>query len=259
MKRIICIALGCMVFLTSVCVKAEGIQSQAPLPNGATTSAAPSHTKPIQIDLQPWQQRRLEFIKTVQNLRKGDPIAQKDFDIILTEFETHAFSRTPLENMELLGVFYVPKDGIEKGMSVIIANAVLGWYDALRFASESGRAEIINNEGFFKKAFILGGPDIANKAVQFLQNDPDKIAKSLAQGFSFAERFRDTSNYDRHWPSAYGLERIICAQGGSCIAPPPMPKEQWDKAWEEAKQRVTAYYQVAKPSVAVENSAVFSH
>lgn len=258
MKRILCIAFGSVVILTSVCAKAGDFQSQTPLPNLTATSSVPVQANPIQIGLQPWQQRRMEFIKTVQNLRKGDPIARKDFDAILTEFETHPFNRTPLENMELLGVFYVPKDGIENSMSIVIANAVLGWYDALRFASESGRAEIINNEGFFKKAFILGGPDVANKAVKFLQNDPDKVAKSLVQGFSFAEGRRNTSEYDHHWPSAYGLERTICAQGGSCVAPPPMPKEQWDKAWEEAKQRVTAYYQVTKPPVA-ETPPVVSH
>lgn len=259
MKRIACIAFGCLVFLTSVCAKAGSVQSQTSLPDGPAASAAPTQAKPIQVDLQPWQQRRMEFIKTVQGLHKGDSIARKDFDAVLTEFETHAFSRTPMENMEILGVFYVPKDGIEKSMSIVIANAVLGWYDALRFASESGRAEIINNEGFFKKAFVLGGPDMANKAAQFLQNDPGKIAKSLAQGFSFADKFRETSNYDRHWPSAYGLERVICASGGSCKAPPPMPEDQWDKAWEEAKRRVTAYYQVTRPSAAAENSAVVSH
>jgi hypothetical protein len=241
-----------MFFLTSLYAKAEGV-------DGTVASTTSTQAKPVQVDLQPWQQRRMKFIKTVQGLRKGDPIARKDFDTILTEFETHPFSRTPLENMELLGVFYVPKDGLEKSMSIVIANATLGCYDALRFASESGRAEIINNEGFFKKAFVLGGPDMANKAVQFLQNDPGKVAKSLTQGFSFAERRRDTSDYDHHWPSAYGLERTICAQGGSCVAPQPMPKEQWDKAWEEAKRRVTAYYQVTKPSAAPENSAAVSH
>lgn len=259
MKQILWIALGFLVFITSVSTKAADIQSPTSSPNGPNASATFTQAKPVRVDLQPWQQRRIEFIKTVQGVRKGDPVARKDFDRILTEFETHAFSRTPLENMELLGVFYVPKDGIEKSMPVVIANAVLGWYDALRFASETGRAELINNEGFFKKAFILAGPDTTNKAIQFLKNNPDKVAKSLAQGFLFADKFRETSTYDRHWPSAYGLEQVICATGGSCQAPPAMPREQWDKAWEEAKQRVTAYYQVTKPSTATGNSAIIPH
>lgn len=245
--------------LTSVCAKAAGVQSLTSSPNGPNASATFTQANPVRVDLQPWQQRRIEFIKTIQGVRKGDPVARKDFDRILTEFETHAFSRTPLENMELLGVFYVPKDGIEKSLSVVIANAVLGWYDALRYASASGRAEIINNEGFFKKAFVLAGPDTTNEAIQFLKNNPDKVAKSLAQGFLFADKFRETSSYDHHWPSAYGLERVICATGGSCKAPSAMPEDQWDKAWEEAKRRVAAYYQIAKPSTATENSAVVSH
>lgn len=256
MKQITWITLGVIVFLTSVCAKAAGVQPQASLSDSTAATTTSTQTKPIQVTLQPWQQRRMGFIKTTQDASKGDLVARKDFDAILTEFETHAFSRTPLENMELLGVFYVPKDGIEKSMSVVIANAVLGWYDALRFASESGRDEIFHNEGFFKKALILGGPDSTNKAVQFLQNNPDKIAKSLAQGFAFADKFRETSNYDRHWPSVYGLERVICATGGSCKTPPPMPKDQWDKAWEEAKLRVTTYYQVSKPPASTDDHSI---
>ena len=34
-------------------------------------------------------------------------------------------------------------------------NASLGWYDALSFGS--GRAEIVNNEGFFKRTLVLAG------------------------------------------------------------------------------------------------------
>lgn len=205
----------------------------------------------LQVDLQPWQQRRLESMKTVQDFIDGDPSAGKGFDALLTEFETRPFSRTPLENMEILSAFYVPRDGFEKCMPAVIVNAVLGWYDALRFASASGRAEIVHNEGFFKMAFTLGGTD--SEAVNFLQNNPDKIAESLVQGILFAEKFRETSDYDRHWPSAYGLEGIISALDGSCKEIPALPKDQWDKAWEEAKQRISAYYQVTTPPT-IENS-----
>lgn len=226
-----------------ICARADGASSSVP-------SAVTSQVKSIQIELQPWQQRRKEFAKTVQGLRERNQTAQKDFDAILTEFETKLLSRTPMENMEILGVFYVPKDGIEKCFPVIIQNTVLGWYDALRFASASGRAEILNNEGFFKKAFVISGSESGAKAVKFIESNPERVAQLLKQGFSFAEKFRETSNYDRRWPTAYGLERIICAQGGSCITPPSIPKEQWDKAWDEAKQRVSSYYQPGKPTTA---------
>lgn len=222
-----------------------------------TSDRAPAvaavQSKTIQVNLQPWQIRRKEFTKIVQGVREKNPTALKDFDAVLTDFDTRPFGRTPMENMEILGIFYVPKDGVEVAFSVIVANAVLGWYDALRFASESGRAEIINNEGFFKKALVLGGPDITAKAVKFLEGSNERKTQLLTQGISFAEKFRNVSEYDRQWTTAYGLERIICAQGGACRTPSPMPKEQWDKAWEEAKQRVTLYYQ-PKPKAASENS-----
>jgi hypothetical protein len=71
-------------------------------------------TKTIHLEPQPWQQRRNEFAKVVQGVHEGNQTAQKNFDVALTEFETRVSSRTPMENMEILGVFYVPKDGIEK-------------------------------------------------------------------------------------------------------------------------------------------------
>jgi hypothetical protein len=46
-------------------------------------------------------------------------------------------------------------------------NASLGWYDALRFGSESGRAEIVNNEGFFKRTLILAGKQKVDDFLSF--------------------------------------------------------------------------------------------
>ena len=203
----------------------------------------------IQVQLQPWQKRRADFSKIVQGLRENNPDAKRDFDAVLTEFETRTLSRTPIENMEILGVFYVPKDGMDPALSVIAMNAVLGWYDALRFASESGRAEITNNEGFFKKPIILGGSDSQRKAVNFLQGNPKRVTDLLEQGMSYADKFRETASYDRTWVTAYGMEKYICATGGSCESPRALPKEQWNDAWKEAKQRVTSYYSVPKQPV----------
>jgi hypothetical protein len=212
-----------------------------------TNSGPPSNAAAVQPTMQAWQVRRAAFQRAAQGARQGDPRAQRDFDAVLTEFETRVLSRTPMENVEIMGAFYVPKQGPDPALSIIVQNLVLGWYDALRFASESGRAEILNNEGFFKKAFILGGPDVTDRDTKFLKENPGQASQLVAQGISFAEKFRETQNYDRHWPTAYGLERVICAQGGSCTGPSPMPKEQWDAAWEEAKHRVTSYFQATKP------------
>lgn len=209
-------------------------------------SNSPSKEIKVQVQLKPWQKRRADFSKIIQGLRENSPSAKKDFDVVLTEFETRTLSRTPIENMEILGVFYVPKDGMDAALSVIAMNAVLGWYDALRFASESGRAEITNNEGFFKKPIILGGTDTQKKAVNFLENNPERVAQLLAIGMSLAEKFREAASYDRLWVTAYGMEKYICGTGGSCEPPRALPKEQWDSAWTEAKQRVTSYYTADK-------------
>lgn len=241
-----------MVLAIAMCI---GSCAWADGTGDSTVPTVPVQAKTTLVVLQPWQERRVKFLKAVQGTREGNPTARSEFNDVLTEFDTRPFGRTPMENMEILGVFYVPNQGIEAALPYIVVNAVLGWYDALRFASESGRAEIFSNEGFFKKALILGGPEMAAKSVKFLEGNPERIAQLLAQGFLFAEKIRDTSSYDRQWPTAYGLERINCAQGYSCINPPSMPKDQWDKAWGEAKRRVGSYYQIGKPSAANEKSA----
>jgi len=197
--------------------------------------------------MQPWQVRRAAYESLAQRLRQGDFSAGKDYDAVLTEFDTRPFSRTPIEELEIIGDFYIPKEGLDPALSVVVMHLVLGWYDALRFASESGRAEIVNYEGLFREAFARGGPDVTNKAVKFLQDNPDRAHALIAQGIATAEKWRETGNYDRHWPMAYGLERSICAQGGPCNAPTQLPKEQWDRAWEQAKDRVRAYFDPAKP------------
>jgi hypothetical protein len=225
------------------------LASSAALGDDARNATPPQITAPIpvHVEMQPWQVRRAAYQHIAQRLRLGDRSAAKEYDAVLTEFDTRIFSRTPIEEIEILGDFYIPKQGLDPALLVVVQNLVLGWYDALRFASESGRAEIINNEGFFKKAFTQGGADVTNRAVKFLEGNPDRVHALIAQGISIGEKYRDTNNYDRHWPTAYGLERFICAQGGTCKEPTELPKEQWDGAWEEAKHRVSTYFESVKP------------
>jgi hypothetical protein len=207
----------------------------------------PSQVTTVHVPMQSWQARRAAYQELAQRLRQGDFSAGKDYDAVLTEFDTRVLGRTPIENLEILGDFYIPKEGVDPALAIVVQNLVLGWYDALRFASESGRAEIVNNEGFFKLAFSRAGSDVTSKAMTFIESNPDRVHELIAQGVSFADKFRETNNYDRHWPTAYGLERIICAIGGPCKEPTEMPKERWDGAWEEAKHRVTMYFEFAKP------------
>jgi hypothetical protein len=201
---------------------------------------------PIHVEMQAWQVRRAAYQKVAQRLRQGDFSAGKEYDAVLTEFETRILSRTPMENVEILGDFYIPKQGADPALLVVVQNLVLGWFDALRFASESGQAEIVNNEAFFKKAFTLAGTDVTNKAMKFVEGNPDRVHELIAQGISIAEKYRETNNYDRHWPTAYGLERIICAQGGPCEEPTQLLHAEWNGAWQEAKQRVRMYFE-SKP------------
>lgn len=201
----------------------------------------------VSIEPQPWQVRRATYERLVQRLRQGDVSVGKEYDAVLTEFDTKLFSRTPIEDLEILGDFYIPKDGIEKCLGPTVQFMVLGWYDALRFASDSGRAEISQNEGFFRLAFARGGDVAANNSLKYLTNNRARVDKQIADAMVIADKFRETPNYDRHWPTAYGLERFLCAQGGTCDKPKELPKEQWDSAWEQAKERVRRYLDVASP------------
>jgi len=225
------------------------LASSAALADDAPSGSAPriGASRPVHIEMQAWQVRRAAYESLVQRLRHGDLSAGQAYDAVLTEFHTRLFSRTPIEELEILGDYYIPREGLDPALIVVVQNLVLGWYDALRFASESGRAEIVNNEGFFRKAFTRGGADVANNAVRFVQGNPDRVHTLVAQGITIAEKFRETGNYDRHWPTAYGIERIICAQGGPCNPPTELPKAQWDAAWEQAKARVRTYLEPAKP------------
>lgn len=190
---------------------------------------------------QAWQIRRAEFGKIVQGINQGDASAVKKFDDVLTEFDTSPqMSRTPLENMEILGLYYVPREGVEKTLPVIVKTALLGWYDALRFASASGKAEI--SQGLFMLPIAMGGPEARAKAAKFFAEQPARTEQMVSQGVAFAARNRGKVGYDQHWPTAFGLERMICAEGGACDTIPPLPESQWDAAWAEAEKRVRAYY-----------------
>jgi len=215
------------------------IRAAADTPSESAKPAGPS--------LQPWQKRRAEFAETVKRMRADDASGRKDFEAVLTEFEKQPFSRTPMENMEILGVFYVPQEGIEATLPAVVANAALGWYDALRFTSESGRDEIVNQEGFFRKAYVLAGTEMREHAVKFFGDNPELAAALVAKGIAVADRFKDDPRYDHKRPSAYGDEARECAKDTQCTGVRSMPDTRWLDAWEDAKQRVTAYYRLNKP------------
>ncbi len=99
LTRIERILLACVAVWIADATLASSLNAQS----GATASPA---GKP---ELQLWQKREIEFFQTFKSCRTGDAEAVKAFDGILTEFDTHPMARTPMENMDVLGVFYVPK------------------------------------------------------------------------------------------------------------------------------------------------------
>jgi hypothetical protein len=197
--------------------------------------------------LQPWQARRAQLDQTIRAAEQGDPAGTKQFDQALTDLEKTPYGRTPIENLEIFGAYYLPNEGVEAALPLIVTNLVLGWYDTLRFTSPSGKAEILTNEHFFDKAFVLANSDVTAKARTFMRSHPEQVAKLVAQGFGYAEQSREIQTYDRHWPTAYGMERIIYASGGDCKDRPSLPKDRWDTAWLEAKNQVSQYFS-SKPA-----------
>jgi hypothetical protein len=91
---------------------------------------------------------------------------------------------------------------------------------------------------------MLSGKDVTDKSLEFLNEHQDRVLPLVEKGIMFADKFRDTPSYDRRWPTAYGLERVLCASGdaGKCTAPRSLPKDQWDAAWAESKKAVTDYF-----------------
>lgn len=206
----------------------------------AAIMSATAAAQAVEIAPQPWQVRRAEYAKTLQGVAKHDPGSLKTFDDILTEFDAAKMNRTPLENMEILGTYYVPREGAVKALPIIVQMAMLGWYDTLRFGSESGKAEI--SQSLFRLPLVLAGPAATEQAVKLFNEQPAQTEQLVTQGIGFAAKFRNKVNYDQQWPTAFGLERMICAQGGACDKIPSLPESQWDAAWAEAEQRVRAYY-----------------
>jgi hypothetical protein len=194
-------------------------------------------------DLRPWQMRRSESLAIIMAglAKPANPDAVRALDQLLTDYEAHPTARTPLENLDLIGRFYVEKDGVEQCLSVVVMNSVLGWYDALRFGSVSGRAEIQDNEHFFGRVYFLGGKAAAEKLVELVEKNPKKLKDLVEQGLGFAEKYKETQSYDRQWPLSYGMERVLNTMGGHEEVK-PLPEAQWSNAWQEARSRVKSYY-----------------
>src|ERR1700722_8589590 len=100
----------------------------------STTDASPGS--------EDWRARRAHFSQLILAAKGGDMGSRVALDQILTAFEKTPLKLTPPENLDILGAFYIPKDGVSTALPIVVMNQVLGWYDALRFGTESGREEI---------------------------------------------------------------------------------------------------------------------
>jgi hypothetical protein len=185
-----------------------------------------------------WQLRRDQFFQTVHGVEANDPHANEVFSAILTDFEDHPLGRTPMENMDILGVFFVPREGAEKWMTAVVMNAILGWYDVLRFGTQAGQKVILDDDKFFVRAFALGGPDVFKQSMAFIRGHPDKVAASVEDAVALAEKTRDSAAYDQHWPADYAG---AAGQGFT------LPVERWNDAWAASIARARAYYVVHSP------------
>ena len=222
-------------------------------PKAAVVAAAaelPGHTVLHDVSLDPWQVRRRHVIELVDSILKSqykDKLATDKFEQVLSNFEKDFVAITPMEGMDLQRLFYVPMSKpqeMENNLTVVAALATLGWYDALRFADESGRAEIKNNESFFLRAFTAPGSSAKDDMVAFLKSKPQEAARAIKQGTDLARTMMPRVHYDVQWPASYGLLRLQCTtqNGTNCKRPAALPKEQWPAAFEEAVELIARYY-----------------
>lgn len=241
-----CLRLAGSIVLGSTLLSLNAVAQTAPT-NGQTVV--------VETPRDAWQTRRAQTIAVIRILqdesadRARREEARQKFDATLTRFEKDTFSITPMEAMDLFQVFYVPNEPgrMENLLQLVAMQATLGWYDALRFADESGRAEIVNNEAFFKRALMVRKDEF----IAFLEKEPAKAAKAVASAVQVARKFSQNEamvHYDMHWPASYGLMRMQCGleKSKTCARPDELPKKDWPAAFEEAAARVTRYYRINK-------------
>ena len=216
----------------------------------AQKSETQGNTVEIKVEPQQWQIRRSETAKAF-NAYYGsggkDKAAAGKVDAILTKLEKNPWSVTPMEAIDIYGAFYVPNEGAKNigGLLQMVSMfAIVGLYDTNRFADASGRAEIMNNEGFLKRPFTLGGDAGVKQLVAFLEKHPKEAEAAVSAGANMAAKLAESAQYDVHWPTAYGLTRMSCAMEGKKNCPPPeaLPKDKWNQAFAEAVQTVKHYY-----------------
>lgn len=207
-----------------------------------TTNSDGSKTITYNAPKQPWQVRRSQYIQDLQGVRNQDVSAVSSIRETLTEIEENQVSRTPLEFIEIFGSFYMANEGFnEIALKLMVTHQTLAWYDTLRYASRSGRAEILNNEQLFLKPWVISGGTVKNDLLAFIKNNPEKTNEIVQEALAEARQLR-TLKRDESWPSAYGLENFTCVLSKQCPAKEVLPKSKWNQAWQDSEQKVSGYY-----------------
>lgn len=203
----------------------------------------------IDTPLKPWQIKRKKYIdayvKLGQNPQDQESISY--IDTTLSEFEKAMWSKTPVEVMDLLQTFYVPQEGI-KVMPQVIAEAILGYRDALQWASASGKAEIMNNDQFLLRALRAGSEKpLADQWFELIDTNYTEAKQIMEQGIQYARRIDSLKMrpdyYDRQWPTAFGLEQImpeLSNQPDHVKSAKPLMSDE--TAMEEAIKKISSYY-----------------
>lgn len=199
---------------------------------------------------QAWRQRRNDFFGAALALQKSQGADQRAATIVsgvVAKFERDPLAFTPLEAMDIIGFVYMPRDSksdLLRLLAMVAKYATLGWYDALRFGDDSSRSEIGQNEGFFKRAFLVGNTDAAPRLAGLMGSEPAAVAAAVAKGIAEADSSRGKVTYNVRWPTVYGLGPLVCAtsDGKDCPAPKEVSKDMWDAAFSMAAERVATYY-----------------
>ena len=196
----------------------------------------------IKQSLAPWQERRAEFHQLLRSTERDSDDFKSKVASIERAFWERPLARTPIENLEILGVMFVPKAGVLAALPTIVLNQTLGWYDILRFATPSGRDEITANENFFKLAFVLGGDSTVQQMNSLAKSSADDLKQAVRKGIELAAESKNVVEYDQKWPAEYGLEHLIELANGQERQSVQLPERDWPIAWQDATTRITAYY-----------------
>jgi hypothetical protein len=195
-----------------------------------------------------WLERRDQTFKAIEAANQQDKAGLATLKKRLLEFEKDFTSITPMEAMDLQQVYYLPNtSNLTETLTQIAAIATLGWYDALRFGSASGRAEIIHNEGFFKKAFLAREGQATKALLALLEHRSTEAGQAVEKGVLLAQSVKDKVRYDTRWPLGYGLEGKQCAlqsDNAACTLPTGLSPDLWSGAWDDAVSTVRRYYRI---------------